>query len=186
MPLRFVVCGFLLVICNITIDEFDILPDPVGWLLVVVGLRRLASHFGGSFNPALYFAGAAGVVSIAEFLTVAGGPGSALSMASMMLTLAVEWFVLTGIIERAVAGAAADDSTATRANTLRIGLAVLGVCGLLFTALGASLTSPTTQPLGIEWLIPLVVVWGVVTVVWYVVTLVFWWGKSSRPYLRVR
>lgn len=186
MPLRFVVCGFLLVICSITIDEVDILPDPVGWLLVVVGLRRLASHFGGSFNLALYFAGAAGVVSVVELLMNTSGESAALAVVSTVLSLAAEWFTLTGIMERAVAEADGDDTTAKRAHTLRVGVLVLTVCWGVIAIWGANLASPTVQPHGAEWIIPLVAVWAVVSVVWYVLTLVFCWGKSSRPYLRVR
>lgn len=43
-PMGLVVWGMLLVAVDLRIDTFDVLPDPVGWLLVVVGALALRSH----------------------------------------------------------------------------------------------------------------------------------------------
>lgn len=45
--LRWVVAGLLLIIVDFRVDDVDGLPDPVGWLLALVALARLAGLHGG-------------------------------------------------------------------------------------------------------------------------------------------
>jgi hypothetical protein len=64
-PLGAVALGLALVLADVRAYSIDLIPDPLGWLLVAVGLGRLA-HLSARFTWASRSAILAGVLSIAD------------------------------------------------------------------------------------------------------------------------
>ena len=95
-PLTLVVIGLLLVIGDFTIDGFDLLPDPVGWLVVVLGLAPLRDRHRG-------------------FLV---GYWSAIALVPLSLLLFSSADLLDGSAQRAVAVLDALTSLAVEAGVL--------------------------------------------------------------------
>jgi hypothetical protein len=101
---------------DVRIAGFDVLPDVVGYVLMVIGLKRLAS-LNGHFAAAAKLAPLTALVSLADFyqppvagasLLAVGGPtfktpvGAALTIAGIVLValnLFLVYHIMAGIIE---------------------------------------------------------------------------------------
>lgn len=83
-PLGAIAFGLALVLADLRMLSFDLVPDPLGWLLVAVGLGRLA-HLAARFAWASRCAILAGLLSFADLthpvVTRTGGPGSSTTTA---------------------------------------------------------------------------------------------------------
>lgn len=66
-PLQAIAMGLVIVVLTASFQGYDALPDPVGWVLVIVGVRRLAVPQRGSLLAA---AGLALLVSAAVWLPI--------------------------------------------------------------------------------------------------------------------
>ncbi len=110
--------GFLLIILSFEINEFDILPDAIGYLLVVLAARTLAAHhprFGTAYVIAiplfalsvldLAFAGVefSGVASSRGFSGLAIAASLLVGLVVLVLQLVMVFNVCTAIAEMAVA-----------------------------------------------------------------------------------
>lgn len=93
-PLGKVVAGLLLVILDFRIDGFDLLPDLVGWPLVLIGLLPLFPRHGG-FAVATVAAGGATLLAIPQQLSE---PGPVLTVLETVLETAVTFGTCTGVI----------------------------------------------------------------------------------------
>ena len=133
-PLGAVALGLLCAIGDVTVSGLDLLPDPVGWWLVMVGIGRL-----GSVNPLLVGARRAAVVTAllaaADLVAaLAGGELPALLDtvfgAAQLVTVLL---LCLGLRERARAWG--DDVQGTRFARLAVVLGVLGTSTLILSEL---------------------------------------------------
>ncbi|QWC84223.1 hypothetical protein KLP28_11560 [Nocardioidaceae bacterium] len=98
-PLTLVVIGFLVVIADLRADGFDLLPDPIGWVLVVIGLAPLRGRHPG-FSVAYGTAIALVPLSLLLLSSVDlldGAAARAASLLDTLTTVAVEAGVLLGV-----------------------------------------------------------------------------------------
>lgn len=87
-PLQAVGLGLLLIALEARFGEYDGLPDPIGWLLVLLGLRALTQRTAIGSRLALWYLGAAALaVSAVLWLP---GPRAALEDADTALLWAVD------------------------------------------------------------------------------------------------
>ena len=167
-PLARVVLGFLLVLLDFRIDGLDLLPDLVGWVVVLTGLAPLSSrHFG--FVVAAVAAGAELVLSLFELTSPAG---TVLSVLEVLATTTV--IVATCV---AVAGVVAEPHTQERSQQVRTANLVMGLVALAFVLIGATGTE-VDLPGGLILLLALA---GLGVVIWF---LVFCWQQREEPALR--
>lgn len=75
-PLGALSLGYLMVLVDIRVPALDIVPDPLGWVCIVVGLSRLA-ELDARFRLVVGVAAASGLLSVADLvhpLTEGAGP----------------------------------------------------------------------------------------------------------------
>lgn len=159
-PLRLVAWGLLVAFVDLRVGWFDLLPDVVGWLLVAVGVRRLAAgRAPGPGAPVAYAAAlVAAVLSVVDlglrvltdgarsdtWSVVAGSGGFALggevfSLHAVATVLAV--LTLTGVVA-GLAERGGDGVTTRRWTRLRLvyvctALPGLAICFLMLLGLGS-------------------------------------------------
>ena len=166
-PLTRFVIGFVVVLLDFRIDGFDLLPDLVGWTLVltaVVALRRRS----GWFRVAAVAAAIELLVSLTE-LTQAASELSALvdAVATTVLLFAVTSGVIAGV---------GTDEIRASGDPVRWTNLVLGVVSVLAVALLAGGGAPDAG----TGLVLILVLASLAAAVWF---LVFCWRQRSRPEL---
>jgi hypothetical protein len=143
--------GLLLAFFDFRLGWFDVLPDALGWILVVVGVGRLPVLDAGERTARLATvtrvgAGLAAVLALPELVGfgMSVGAGRAVTGAALALALAVGiLFTVTGTaLARTVAGLAAAGGDAAAERTWRtVGtwfLVTSAVAGVLLVAVAAS------------------------------------------------
>lgn len=127
-PLRTVAWGLLLAFFDVRIGSFDVLPDALGWLLVVLGVGRLPVLDAGERTARLarvarVGAGVAAVLALPELVgfRTTLEPGSAATGAVLALVVVVGLlFTVTGTaLARTVTGLAAAGGDADAERTWR-------------------------------------------------------------------
>ena len=168
-PLGKVVIGFVLVIVDFRIDTFDLVPDVVGWVVVLSGLMALAGRSRG-FTVA---AAAAGTALLLALVDLVAEPGTVLGMLGTVTATAVVFGTCTGV--RALV---ADPSVRRTADRIRwADLVLTGIAIALGLAAGGEEVS--VQGAAVGPLLVLVLV-ALAVVVWF---LVFLWSLRHRPEL---
>ena len=136
-PLQSIAMGLVVVAVNAFLGGYDALPDPVGWLLVVLGVRRLpptVPHRGALLGAAT----AAGAVSVPLWLPAVDRQLAAAD-ASLSWAASLPQVGCTVLLCHVLA-AAARDADPGSARALRLTRDLLVVVGLLpVLVLGAGL-----------------------------------------------
>ena len=88
--------GFLVVVFDFKINEFDLIVDFVGWMMCLIGLGRVTQH-SRWFGYAIYGCLVGALLSIPEFFTVGIGQAGGIVLALAMLMLV--FGTCTGIID---------------------------------------------------------------------------------------
>lgn len=154
-PLRGMAIGLILVVADLRIDGIDVIPDPVGWALVMIAAWQVRSRH-AAFRWA-FVAGALGLLS-----SLPGWVGAEGSLLMLLDTLAT-----TGLVFATCTGIAARSARHGRlAGQLRWWDLGLTLPPLLLTPLAVDDSS------GLSALVPLVLVWGLAVFVVFVVFLV--------------
>lgn len=166
-PLARLVVGYALVLVDLRFNGFDLVPDLVGWGLVLWGLVPLTGR-DGWFRLAL---GAAVVELMLALLGVGQPTGGIALLIDMVATMTFIFAVVTGIItavDRDDVRAAGDP---VRWTNLAVGLMVLFLVAAVDGDQVADLSDGVTL---------LVVLAGLGAVVWF---LVFCWKQRAQPEL---
>jgi hypothetical protein len=166
-PLARFVLGFLVVLLDLRFNGFDVLPDVVGWILVLLGLGPLLRR-SGWFQLAAGAAVLELVVSVAELTQPATElPALVDSVATTVLLFAVTSGVIAGVGSREVRAAG---------DPVRWTNLVLGVVSIVLVALvegGGTLEGSTA-------FVVILVLAALAAAVWF---LVFCWQQRQRPEL---
>jgi hypothetical protein len=166
-PLTRFVLGFLVVLLDLRVGGVDLLPDLVGWILVLLGLVPLLRR-SGWFQLAAGAAVLELVVSVAELTQPATGlPALIDSVATTVLLFAVTSGVIAGVGSLEVRAAG---------DPVRWTNLVLGVVSIILVAVvdgGGTLEASTA-------LIVILVLATLAAVVWF---LVFCWQQRAQPEL---
>lgn len=159
--------GLLLVFIDLRFNGFDVIPDMLGWVLIVWGAAALRGRSGW-----FELAGAGGIVgTVLSVPLLLAEPGPALMVVEALAQTAVVFGTCSGV--RAVTGEASVTRTADGIRWLDLGL-------LVVLLLAWSVTGPV--PVETVWAIPLAVVsFGVV--IWF---LVFLFRLTGHPTLQER
>lgn len=166
-PLARLVVGYGLVLVDLRFNGFDLVPDLVGWGLVLWGLVPLTSR-DGWFRLAL---GAAVVELILTLLGIGQPAGGITLLIDMVTTTTFIFAVVSGVItavDRSDVRAAGDP---VRWVNLVVGLVVLFLVAAVDGDQVADLNDGVTL---------LVVLAGLAAVVWF---LVFCWKQREQPEL---
>lgn len=128
-PLQALAMGFVVIVLVARLGEYDALPDPVGWLLVLLGVRALPPSVPHQ-SPLLALGALAGAVAAVLWLPALG---DRLLAADPALGWAVNLpqLCFTALLCHALGAAAAAASDRRAARWLRTTLSVLVVVGLL-------------------------------------------------------
>ncbi len=124
--------GLFLVILDVSINHFDLLPDFIGYILVLVGLGGLTS-LSGQFATAQTYAWVLVPLVFLALLPL-GELGWILGLASLGLNCAMMWFLLGGIMDYATARNRPD--LAEHASTRRMAYVSL-ICVVTFLGFAA-------------------------------------------------
>jgi len=136
-PLQAVGCGLLLILLNVVIEGFDLLPNPLGWALVLLGLVALRPRL-STGTPVLAAAITATVVSVPLWIP---GVAEAVSEADPALgwALSLPQVVFTALFFHALhqlAKAAGDDDAGGWLQICWVGAIIVGVLPALLLPLG--------------------------------------------------
>lgn len=154
-PLVRVLGGFLLASLDLRYNGFDMLPDVVGWILVLSGLGSLTA-LGRWFLVGVV---ATTVVGFLSLLQQSAEPGQELRTAVAALETLVTFSTCSGIL-----AAIGDDPARRRVDALR--WTDLGFAVVLFAG-SAAVGFETVETM---WALPLVIV-GLGILVWFLLTL---------------
>ena len=145
-PYKFLALGLVIVIVNLTISDFDLLVDAIGWTLVVFALDRLARQGHAVFRNAVPAAVVAGVGSLPTLL----GISVPALLGTLFSLFGMAAFFLIASAAMTVARDQEDSNTAGRFNTAPVwsnSWATLTVSGAWLQAAGMttprSLNNPT-------------------------------------------
>ena len=164
--LRMLVVGMILVLADLRIQGLDLVPDPVGWLLVLVALRSLV-RLDRWFLLAVVGAGLGFLLSLPDMVSVAEGAPRV--VAGVLHTLVV--FGCCSAVRRQVEQV--DPRLAAQAGVVRwIDLALTVVMLALPSGLGAQ-ESVVLVPIVVGY-----VAVALATIIWF---LVLMWRAGSRP-----
>ena len=126
---EYVFWGLLLVTVDVRIQRFDILPDFLGYLLVLAGCRGLVAA-SPDFGTAAIFSGLLIPVSLLDFVTPSPA-AIALTFVGLLLNCGVIWFLLGGIMSLGASYQRPDLATKAderrRAYIIGAGVAMLGI-----------------------------------------------------------
>ncbi|NPC98746.1 hypothetical protein [Nocardioides sp. zg-DK7169] len=138
-PLQATGCGLLLILLNVTLGGFDLLPDLIGWALVLLGVVAMRARL-PTATPVLAAAATAGVVSVPLWL-----PGVAESVAdadpALAWALSLPQVVFAVLFFRALEQLAQDAGNHDAAGWLRIcwvGAVIVGVLPAVLLPFAAS------------------------------------------------
>ncbi|MFC6357844.1 hypothetical protein [Luteococcus peritonei] len=186
MGLRLVGWGLVAVLVDLRLNGFDVLPDVVGWGLVLAGLWALASlavDFARARLAALLGLVAAGI-ELGLFFSEGRYP-VAESLAGVVVTtctLACGWFLLHGVARRAraVAPGAVERSLVLAHRLLAVfGLLLAGeMVGLVIAMTGRELNLTLSGPGAL-----VVVFVGIVLLVVAVQLVLFCFAHADEPWL---
>jgi hypothetical protein len=166
-PLGAVVGGLVLVFVDLRLEGLDVVPDVLGWLLVLVGVSRLAGSHAG-FAVA---AGAAALGFLQSWGQLTAEPTELLQGLEAVAQTVLVFATCTGL-----RGVVADQRTRRTADLVRwwdVGLTALVV--LVLAGFSVGLDGGAATPL-----LVLVIVAGVVVFLWFLVLL---WANRDRPEL---
>lgn len=113
--------GLLLVFLDFRINGFDLLPNGLGYLLIALGASQLVLQ-----SPKFGAASALSAVLILAWLcgfVVSGELAQFVGLSTMVLSVALNWFLLGGIMD--VSSARNRPDLAERASQLRIAYAAV-------------------------------------------------------------
>ncbi|MEK7953363.1 hypothetical protein [Luteolibacter soli] len=136
MALRFIQIfwGLLLVVLDFNINQIDILPDILGYILIALGCRGLR-------DASPRFSTAATLAWIMAILSVAGyavrGNSIGFSLLSSAMDCAMMWFLLGGVME--LANSRQRQDLSQRASSRRIAYVAIAA---LSTLIGYTIQSP--------------------------------------------
>ena len=117
-PFHAVSLGLLLILLTVVAGGVDLLADPVGWALVLVGVRSLPPAY-PLRTPLQYAAGLALLVSVP--LVVPGVRDSLLDAGPALgWAVSLPTFLVLGLLAHAVATAASAEGDGSRATTYRV------------------------------------------------------------------
>lgn len=135
--LQFVALGWALIAVDLYTKNVDVVPDPVGWALVLYGTYRLAGR-GPWLRGALYATLVATVISLASWFPETAWRDAA-ELGSSLAEPVVIVVMLTGLILAAEAGD--DTKSASRMKIMRktIVICLLGTVALGIAVGGAVL-----------------------------------------------
>lgn len=136
-PLQAVGCGLLLILLDVVIAGFDLLPDPFGWALVLVGVVALRPRL-STGTPVLAAAATAAVVSVPLWIP---GVAETVSQADPALgwALSLPHVVFTVLFFHALqqlAKAAGNHDAAGWLQICWVGAVIVGVLPALLLPLG--------------------------------------------------
>jgi hypothetical protein len=94
--------GLLLVILDININHIDILPDFIGYILVAMGCRGLATISRGFVNAAT-LSWILAVFALTDYVPMDHDVSAVLSLVHLALDCTMMWFLLGGVMEFAAA-----------------------------------------------------------------------------------
>ena len=166
-PLGKVAIGLLLVIVDFRIESFDLVPDVVGWLLVLAGLVPLSRRSGG-FGAATL---AAGLGLLVALVGLVAEPGPAFAALGGLTETVVVFGVCTGVM--ALVAEPSVQRTANRIRWADLAITLVGTGGILAIDGAGTLD-------GAEGLLLVLVPVALAVVVWF---LVFVWSLRDRPEL---
>jgi hypothetical protein len=115
-----IVAGLLIVVCDLRVDGFDLISDPIGWILVLVallGLTRLHVGF-------VLAAAAAGLGTLVGCGAVLDEPGVMLRELESIAMTGVVFGTCTAVV--ALAASSRDRSAANTIRWIDLGLTALG------------------------------------------------------------
>ena len=161
------VLGFAVVLFDLRMNGFDVVSDPVGWVLVLVALLGLTRRHTG-FAVAAASAIAGTFVSLG---TVLSEPGAVLGVVEGVVLTGVVFGTCTALI--ALALSPADRRAADIIRWLDLGLTVLSLVALPAAGEG---TVHVGGAAGL--LVVAAVVAAIVTVVWFLLVV---WRVELRP-----
>lgn len=164
-PLSTVATGFVLIVLDLRFNQFDVLLDPLGWGMVIVGLGRLSRSVDPQFKASWQASIVAAVLSLPDVVGV--GP-AVLYLGYAIVGLVAVWLIATAIMHRAQA--AGDAAVASAFDRLRWLLALTQLFGLIAIAVG----------IGPFLLVALLVALGVD--IWFIVRM---YRSAKRPYLTI-
>lgn len=149
--------GFLVVVVDVKINEFDLIVDFIGWMMCLAGLGRVRPY-SRWFGYALYGCMLGALLSLPEFFAVDIGPagGTVLLLAMLMLVFGT----CSGLID-----CVQNTRIASTANTIRwwtLALDVLGVLMIFAIRTGAGVAGPEVL---------LLVIPGLAVAIWFAVFL---------------
>ena len=149
--------GFLVVVLDFKINEFDLIIDFAGWMMCLTGLGRV-KQLSRWFGRALYGCILGALLSVPEFFAADIGPAGGIALALAMLMLV--FGTCSGIIE-----CVRNARIGATANTIRwwtLALDVLGIVMIVAAHTGSGVGGPEVL---------LLVVPGLVLAIWFVVFL---------------
>ena len=156
-PMALVAWGFLVVVVDIKINEFDLVVDFAGWMMCLTGLGRVTQH-SRWFGYALYGCIPGALLSVPEFFGADIGPAGGIVLAVAMLTLV--FGTCSGIID-----CVRNARTVSTANTIRwwtLALDLVGILVILAVRTGSGTVGPE---------LVLLVIPGLVLAIWFAVFL---------------
>ncbi|HSX66918.1 hypothetical protein [Nocardioides sp.] len=161
------VLGLLIVLVDLRFNGFDIVSDPVGWVLAMVVLLGLARrHTGFAVAAASAIAG-----TFVSLCTVLSEPGTVLSVVEGVALTGVVFGTCTALI--ALALSPTDRRAADIIRWLDLGLTVLSLLA------AGTAGDETVQVGGAAGLLVVIgVMAAIVTVVWFLVVV---WRVELRP-----
>ena len=128
-PLQSIAMGLVIIVLSARVQEYDVLADPVGWVLVAVGVAGLPAR-GGQRTRLLGLAALAGTVSaMLWFPAVTDDLYD--TDASLVWTANLPQVVFTALLCHALARAATEDGDVKAGRWLRISRTAVVLVGLL-------------------------------------------------------
>ncbi len=178
-PLQSVAMGLVIIVLSARVHGYDALPDPVGWVLVLVGVAALPTDLAHR-TQLLGFAGLAGAVAVAVWfpgVTDRLYSGDTANAASLAWVANLPQVVFSALLCHDLAGraAAAGDGSAARWLALtRSALVLVGLMPVL--VFGAGLTTFEVTSYVAAAAVAVVLIWQLFT---YASR--GWTGVPSRP-----
>ena len=178
-PLQSVAMGLVIVVLSARFQGYDALPDPVGWLLVLVGVTALPAELPHRAHL-LAFAGLAGAVAVVVWfpgVTDRLYSGDTESTASLGWVVNLPQVAFSALLCHDLAGraaAAGDGSAARWLGLTRSALILVGLMPVL--VFGAGLAAFEVTSYVAAAVVALVLIWQLFTY-----SSRAWTGLPSRP-----